>query len=59
MTPPVLNVLSCKLVKGRTDIPQIVIGHYFDKNYLVSAQTLKLKKPISPLFYSKERKEFR
>lgn len=37
----------------------MVTGYYFDKNYLVSAQMFKLKKKVSPVFYSKERKEFR
>ena len=37
----------------------MVTGYYFDKNNLVSAQTFKLKKTASPVFYSKERKEFR
>jgi hypothetical protein len=37
----------------------MITGYYFDKNYLVSSQTFKLKTPVSPVFYSKERKEFR
>lgn len=37
----------------------MITGYYFDKNYLVSTQKFKLKNPVSPVFYSKERKEFR